>query len=60
MVKCFIIFRCVARAHIPDQKKAKLDDKNRKTFLDVNDEFKAWRLHDLPTKIVIISISVTF
>jgi len=42
VVEYFKVFRCVAHTHIPDQKRAKLDDKSRKcVFLGVSDESKA-------------------
>ena len=37
-VYCFRIFGCVTYAHIPDEKKRKLDDKGEKcVFLSVSD-----------------------
>jgi len=61
VVDYFKVFGCVAHAHIPDQRRIKLDDKSRKcVFLGVSDESKAWRLYDPVTKTVIISRDVVF
>ncbi|GKV46281.1 hypothetical protein SLEP1_g53273 [Rubroshorea leprosula] len=52
----FRIFGCIANAHVPDQKRSKLDDKGEKCiFLGVSDQSKAYRLYNPLTKKVIIS-----
>lgn len=56
MVEYFRIFGCLAHAHVPDQKRTKLDDKSKKcVFIGVNDESKAQRLVDPISKTNIIS-----
>ena len=51
----FRIFGCVAYAHIPDQKRKKLDDKREKCiFLGVNDQLKAYKLYNPNTKKILI------
>ena len=60
-VEYFRIFGCIAYAHIPDQKRRKLDDKSKKcVFLGVSEESKAWRLYDPVTKMIVISKDVVF
>ncbi|GKV33525.1 hypothetical protein SLEP1_g42028 [Rubroshorea leprosula] len=60
-VNYFRIFGCIAYAHVPDQKKSKLDDKREKCiFLGVSDQSKAYRLYNPLTKKVIISHDVMF
>ncbi|GKV41367.1 hypothetical protein SLEP1_g48909 [Rubroshorea leprosula] len=60
-VDYFRIFGCIAYAHVPDQKKSKLDDKGEKCiFLGVSDQSKAYRLYNPLTKKVIISRDVVF
>jgi hypothetical protein len=57
----FRVFGCIAHAHIPDQKRSKLDDKSKKcVFLGVSNESKAYRLYDPTTKKIIISNNVLF
>jgi len=51
VVEYFKIFGCQVHAHVPDQKKAKLNDKSKTCiFLGVNDESKAWKLYDSISK----------
>ncbi|GKV53012.1 hypothetical protein SLEP1_g59562 [Rubroshorea leprosula] len=58
-VDYFRIFGCIAYAHVPDQKRSKLDDKGEKCiFLGVSDQSKAYRLYNPLTKKVIISRDV--
>lgn len=46
-VKYFRVFGCIANVHIPDRKRAKLDEKSHRcVFLGVSDESKAYRLYD--------------
>lgn len=60
-VDYFRIFGCIAHAHIPDQKRSKLDSKSKKcVLLGVSDESKAYRLYDPATKKIIISNDVLF
>lgn len=60
-VDYFRVFGCVAHAHIPDQKRSKLDDKSKRcVFLGVSDESKAYKLFDPLAKKVIISRDVIF
>ena len=60
-VEYFRVFGCIAYAHIPDQKRRKLDDKSKKcVFLGVSEESKAWRLYDPVTKKIVISKDVIF
>ncbi|GJZ72806.1 retrovirus-related pol polyprotein from transposon TNT 1-94 [Tanacetum coccineum] len=57
----FRVFGCVAHAHVPDQKRSKLDDKSRKcVLLGVSDESKAYRLYDPVSKKIIVSRDVIF
>uniref|UniRef100_A0A803PAK3 CCHC-type domain-containing protein n=1 Tax=Cannabis sativa TaxID=3483 RepID=A0A803PAK3_CANSA len=57
----FSIFGCVAYAHIPDEKREKLDDKGEKCiFLGVSDQSKAYKLYNPNTKKIIISRDVIF
>ncbi|KAF7147957.1 hypothetical protein RHSIM_Rhsim03G0172600 [Rhododendron simsii] len=57
----FRIFGCVAYAHIPDQKRKKLDDKGEKCiFLGVSDQSKAYKLYNPITKKILISRDVIF
>jgi hypothetical protein len=57
----FRVFGCVAHAHVPDQKRSKLDDKSKKcVLLGVSDESKAYRLYDPISKKIIISKEVIF
>ena len=57
----FKIFKCVAYAHILDQKRSKLDDKGEKCiFLGVSDQSKAYKLYNPTTKKIIISHDVVF
>lgn len=60
-INYFRVFGCVAHAHIPDQKRSKLDDKSKKcVLLGVSDESKAYKLYDPVSKKVIISKDVIF
>ncbi|GKV36989.1 hypothetical protein SLEP1_g45065 [Rubroshorea leprosula] len=50
-VDYFRIFGCIAYAHVPNQKRSKLDDKEEKCiFLGVSDQSKAYRLYNPITK----------
>lgn len=60
-INYFRVFGCVAHAHIPDQKRSKLDDKSKKcVLLGVSDESKAYKLYDPVSKKIIISKDVIF
>ncbi|KAK4258396.1 hypothetical protein QN277_007851 [Acacia crassicarpa] len=55
------IFGCIAYAHIPDQKRKKLDDKGEKCiFIGYEQRSKAYRLYNPLTKKVVISRDVEF
>ncbi|GKV11790.1 hypothetical protein SLEP1_g23011 [Rubroshorea leprosula] len=55
------IFGCVAYAHVPDQKRKKLDNKGEKCiFLSVDDQSKAYKLYNPSTKKIVISRDVVF
>ncbi|XP_015158466.1 uncharacterized protein [Solanum tuberosum] len=57
----FRIFGCIAYAHIPDQKRKKLDDKGEKCiFLGVSDQSKAYKLYNPNTKKILVSRDVVF
>ena len=61
VVDHFRIFGCIAYAHIPDQKRTKLDDKGEKCiFLGVSDQSKAYKLYNPITKKIVISHDVIF
>lgn len=60
-VDYFRVFGCIAHAHIPDQRRIKLDDKSKKcVFLGVSDESKAWRLYDPVSVKIVVSRDVIF
>ncbi|GKV28744.1 hypothetical protein SLEP1_g37756 [Rubroshorea leprosula] len=55
------IFGCVAYAHVPDQKRKKLDNKGEKCiFLGVGNQSKAYKLYNPSTKKIVISRDVVF
>lgn len=55
------IVGCVAYAHVPDEKRQKLDDKGEKCiFLGYSDRTKGYKLFNPTTNVVIISRDVTF
>lgn len=57
----FRIFGFVTYAHIPDEKKRKLDDKGEKcVFLSVSDQSKAYKLYNPITKKIVISRNISF
>ena len=57
----FRIFGCVAYAHIPNQRRTKLDDKGEKCiFLGVSNQSKAYKLYNPITKKIIVSRDVIF
>ncbi|GKV42713.1 hypothetical protein SLEP1_g50091 [Rubroshorea leprosula] len=57
----FRIYGCVAYAHVPDQKRKKLDNKGEKCiFLGVSDPPKAYKLYNPSTKKIVISRDVVF
>ncbi|GMI66347.1 hypothetical protein HRI_000304000 [Hibiscus trionum] len=60
-IEHFRIFGCVAYAHIPDQKRTKLDEKAEKCiFLGVSEQSKAYKLYNPITKKIVISRDVIF
>lgn len=57
----FKVFGCIAYAHIPDEKRKKLDDKGAKCiFLGVSEHSKAYKLFNPTTEKVITSRDVVF
>lgn len=57
----FKIFGCIDYAHIPDEKREKLDDKGEKCiFLGVSEHSKAYKLYNPITKMIVISLVVIF
>ena len=60
-VNHFRIFGSIGYAHVPDQRRRKLDDKGEKCiFLGVSDQSKAYKLYNPITKKIIISHDVVF
>lgn len=60
-LKKFKVFGCKAYAHVPDQKRTKLEMKSTKCiFIGFPDNTKAYKLYNASTKKVIISRSVVF
>jgi hypothetical protein len=60
-VHYFIVFGCVAHAHIPDAQRKKLDDKSiRCVLLGVSEESKAYKLYNPIEKKIIVSRDVVF
>jgi len=60
-VDYFKVFGCIAFAHVPDEKRKKLDAKAEKCiFLGVSEHSKAYRLYNPVTQKVIISRDVVF
>ena len=60
-IEHFNFFGCIAYAHVPDQKRRKLDDKGEKcTFLGVSNQSKAYKLYNPSTKKIITSRDVNF
>lgn len=61
VVDHFRIFGCIAYAHVPDQRRTKLEDKGVKCiFLGVSNQSKAYKLYNPNTKKIIISRDVFF
>ncbi|KAJ8640821.1 hypothetical protein MRB53_017515 [Persea americana] len=57
----FRIFGCIAYAHIPYEKRRKLDNKGEKCiFLGVSDKSKAYKLYNPSTMKIVISRDVVF
>ena len=57
----FRIFGCIAYAHVPYEKRKKLEDKSLKcVFLGVSETSKAYKLYDPLTKKVVVSRDVIF
>lgn len=57
----FKIFGCIAYAHVPDEKRKKLDDNSEKcVFLGVSEHSKAYKLFNPFTKKIVISREVVF
>lgn len=57
----FRIFGCIAYAHVPDEKRKKLDDKGEKcVFLGIREVSKAYKLFNPLTKKIITSKDVIF
>ncbi|KAK9131203.1 hypothetical protein Sjap_011690 [Stephania japonica] len=61
VVDHFQIFGCIAYAHVPDEKRRKLDNKGEKCiFLGVSGESKAYKLYNPNTKKILVSRDVLF
>jgi len=57
----FIVFGCVAYAHVPKEMRRKIDEKNENCiFLGYNDQSKEYKLYNPMTKKVIINKDVEF
>ncbi|KAL4032604.1 hypothetical protein IC575_005684 [Cucumis melo] len=55
------VFRCMAYAHIPDQKRSKLDDKSEKyVFVGYDASSKGYKLYNPVTKKTIVTRDVVF
>ena len=60
-VEYFKVFGCICYAHVPDETRTKLDNKNMKyIFLGVSEESKAYRVYNPATKRIIVSRDVQF
>lgn len=60
-VEHFRIFGSIAYAHVPDQRRKKLDDKGEKCiFLGVSEPTKAYKLYNPTTKKIVVSRDVVF
>ncbi|KAF2297179.1 hypothetical protein GH714_018880 [Hevea brasiliensis] len=58
-VSHFRIFGCIVYAHVPDEKRRKLDDKGEKCiFLGVSDYSKAYKMYNPNTKKIVINRDV--
>ena len=61
IVDHFKIFGCIAYAHIPYEKRKKLDDKGEKcVFLSVSEVSKAYKLFNPLTKKIVTNRDVVF
>jgi len=57
----FRVFGCISHVHVPDSKRAKLDDKSLAcVLLGVSEESKAYRLYDPASQKIIVSRDVVF
>jgi len=57
----FRVFSCISHIHVPDSKRAKLDDKSLAcVLLGVSEESKAYRLYDPASQMIIVSRDVVF
>lgn len=55
------VFVCVAYAHVPKERRGKLDDKNENCiFTSYSEQSKAYKLYNTVTKKAIISRDVVF
>lgn len=60
-VSYFRVFGCIARAHVPDVRRTKLDNKSTTcVLLGVSEESKGYRLFDPIAKRIIISRDMIF
>nr|GEZ33915.1 hypothetical protein [Tanacetum cinerariifolium] len=60
-IKNLRTFWCVAYSHIPEQRRAKLDNKTQRAiFVGYSDQSKAYKLYDPETQEIIISRDVVF
>jgi len=61
LVSYFIVFGCMAHAHVPNVRRIKLDNKSTtRVLLGVSEESKGYRLFDPIVKRFIISRDVIF
>jgi hypothetical protein len=57
----FRVFGCISHVHVPDSKRAKLDDKSLAcVLLGVSEESKAYRLYDPASQKIIVNRHVVF
>lgn len=61
IVHHFRFSRCVAYAHVPDQKRTKLDDKGEKCiFIGSSEQSKSYKLYNPVTKKIVVSRDVFY
>ena len=61
LVDHFRVFGCITYAHIPNERRQKLDDKSENfVFLGVSESCKAYKLYNPMTKRLVISRDVVF
>lgn len=61
MVRHLKVFDCIYYAHVPSEKRIKLDEKNKKCiFVTYNSNAKKYQLYDVEVEKLIISRDVIF